>query len=689
MFHHLDPESSRAPNRNLNNDFALDFQPKSISEEAFQLDLEHKKASDLSPNVEINVKNIETMNTKGNEKCSRFVSVSSQTSVNPSGKFEDSLQQLSLKPKVMLKGDPGDNSTTQMQDCVSSNDDFSIREVRNKDKSNKKPERELSKDSSVIDLPQLNQAKQGKGIDGYIKHSGAETRMKSEKILKSFENEYNTPKSRSSILFPEPPAPMLSVRVKELEEENAFLKNEMRSLQAKYEDTLADLGRMAVQQTAKGNEERKSELFQQIFRSSLSKGTVLSTSKDRAINDMNGSPNRFLKLQTTNEKEDAQEVIYPATSVEQHVEEAGALVQRSNRQPGKEEMVTSGENPRRDRRGTEVSTFWNNNENQAPPTQNSSSNNTSREKTNGGEGINQSEKVQGASGLASSSRQSYENLSLSVQQDSGTEYISLGNVPPTSVATTLYNNYKLLLLSLAKRLLSSDVVKLKNWGSQNFSINDPQNATDVLFQLDQKGIINASDLSQLCHFFESIVRYDLVYIIDAFLLGDYSLLRQNLGPKQQAANAAQTSQSRSTTMYHSLFNAMNTGRQSLINPTASGILQTSPGRNATTLRKPGIGNAPQRSHPQQTQLAAVRNLSDTTNPVRFPRFPNENQSTASEQQNLKPAGTGFTPTKMADVVVADGSSVTSKCFLISLTDGIFKIQRMSLISQRIYNNYVY
>jgi hypothetical protein len=565
-----------------------------------------------------------------------------------------------------------------MQDWVSSNEDFSIGEVLNRDKSNKKPERKLSKDSSMIDLPQLNQAKQGKGIDGYVKYSGDETRMKSEKMLKSFENEDSALKSRSSILFPDSPAPMLSLRVKELEEENAFLRNDMRSLQAKYEDTLAELGRMAVQKTAKENEERKSELFQQIFRSSLPKGTVLSTSKDRAINDMNGSPNRFLKLQTTNEKEDAQEVIYPATSVEQHVEEAGALVQRSNRQPGKEEMVTSGENQRRDRRGTEVSTLWNSNENQAPPTQNSSSNNTSREKTNGGEGINQSEKVQGASGLASSSRQSYENLSLSVQQDSGTEYISLGNVPPTSVATTLYNNYKLLLLSLAKRLLSSDVVKLKNWGSQNFSINDPHNATDVLFQLDQKGIINASDLSQLCHFFESIVRYDLVYIIDAFLLGDYSLLRQNLGPKQQAANGARTSQSRSTTMYHSMFNAMNTGRQSLINPAVSGILQTSPGRNATTLRKPGIGNAPQRSHPQQTQLAAVRNLSDTTNPVRFPRFPNENQSTASEQQNLKPAGTGFTPTRMADVVVADGSSVTSKCFLISLTDGIFKIQRMSL-----------
>jgi uncharacterized small protein (DUF1192 family) len=609
MFH---PESSKAGNRNLDNEFALHSQTNRISEEAFQLDLEDEKASHLSPNFEINVKNLETRNTKRNEKCSGLVNASSQTSVNLSKKFEDR----SLKQKPKLKRDAGNNSTTQ-------------------------------------------------GIDVYVKYPAAERRMKSEKMLKSFENEDRALKSRSSILLPKPPAPLLSLRVKELEEEIALLKNETKSLQAKYEDTLADLGRIDVQKTAKENEERKSQLFQKIYRPSLSGATVLPTSKDRPIKDMNGSLNRFLKPHSTNERADAQAVIYPATSVEQHVEGAEALVQRSNHQPRKEEIVTSDKNEseiqRGDRQSTEISTIKDSNENQ---TQNSSSNNTSREKTSGGEGLNQSGKVQGARGLALTSRQSYENLSLSVQQDdSGTEYISLGNVPPTSVATTLYNNYKLLLLSLSQRLLSSDVVKLKNWARQNFSINNPQNATDILFQLDQKAVINASDLSQLCHFFESIVRIDLVYIIDAFLLGDYSKLRQTSAIKQQAANAAQTSQYRSTTMYQRMFNAMNTGRQSLVNPAASGTLQTNPRRNAATLRKPGNGNGPQRSIPQQTQLAAFRNVPDTANPARFPRSPNETQSTASEQQNLQPATTGFTPTRMADVVVADGSSVTSKCFL--------------------------
>ncbi len=101
-----------------------------------------------------------------------------------------------------------------------------------------------------------------------------------------------------------------------------------------------------------------------------------------------------------------------------------------------------------------------------------------------------------------------------------------GEQPVQSVARTLYNNYKLLLLSLARRLLSPEVVKLKDWAVRKFSIENPQNATDVLFRLDQKGIIHASDLGQLRDFFEYIVRFDLVHIIDAFLLGDYSLLRQ-------------------------------------------------------------------------------------------------------------------------------------------------------------------
>ncbi|CAB4021222.1 RING finger and CHY zinc finger domain-containing 1-like [Paramuricea clavata] len=635
-----DQGSSNSGNGELGKDVDLNSTPTNIWEEASKLDLVNEKFSPLSPNRKGNQKNFESHQASNHNNVGNAPTI-----------FENNLVKEDFD-KIPVQG----------EDFVSLDEDSSIGPLRNKDKRNKELERKISKDSSMVCtvFPQFNKEKQSKGIHGNLKYFDTEKKMKSEKML-----EEKALKSKNSIQFPKSPAMMISLRVKDLEDENLCLKSQMKSLQAKYEDILAELGQIAVQKTAKENEERRSELFQEIFRSPSSEATTLPTNKHRPNNDMNGSL-KFLKSQTTNENADTPSVaIYPTTSTEQHVDGAEALVQRSNHQPGKEEIVTSGKNEselqREDRQSTEISTIKDSNENQTPSTQNSSSNNTSREKTSGGEGINQSRKVQGARGLVLTSRQSYENLSLSVQQDdSGTEYISLGNVPPTSVATTLYNNYKLLLLSVGQRLLSCDVVKLNGWASQNFSISNPQNATDILFQLDQKAVINASDLSQLSHFFESIVRIDLVYIIDAFLLGDYSLLRQTSAPKQQAANAAQTSQYRSTTMYQSMFNAMSTGRQSLVNTAASGTLQTSPCRNPATIRKPGNGNGAQSSVPQQTQLAAFRNLSDTANPTHFPRSPNENQSTASQQQNLKPATTGFSPNRMADIVVADGSSFTSE-----------------------------
>ena len=637
-----DQESSNSGNGELGNYVDLNSKPTNIWEEASKLDLVNEKLSSLSSNLKGNQNNFES----------------------PQASNHNNVGNAPTKVENNLVEEDFDKIPTQRKDFVSSDEDSSIGPLRNKDKRNKKLGRKISKDSSMVYsvFPEFNKEKQSKGIDGNLKYSDTEKKIKSEKLL-----EEKALKLSNSFQFPKSPAMMISLRVKGLEDENLSLKSQMKSLQAKYQDILAEFGRIAVQKTAKENEERRSELFQEIFRPPSSEATTLPTSKHRPINDTNGSLKWVLKSQTTNENADKPSVIYPANSTEHHVEGAEALVQRSNHQPEREVTVTNVSEIHKDR-----------NENQTPSTQNTSSN-TAREKTSGREGINQSEKFQETSALASTSRKGYENLSLSVQQDdSGTEYISLDNVPPTSVATTLYNNYKLLLLSLGQRLLSCDVVKLRNWARQNFSINDPQNATAIFFQLDQKAVINASDLSQLSRFFESILRIDLVHIIDAFLLGDYSLLRQTLPPKQQAANAAQTSQSRSTTMYQnqSMFNAMNTGRQALANQAASGILQTSPGRDPVTSRKPGNGNGTQRSFPQQTQLVAFRHSSDTVNPTHFSRSPIENQSTASEKQT-KPPTTGVSPNRMAHMVVADSSSVTSKCFLIYMKNEILKIEYMS------------
>jgi hypothetical protein len=293
---------------------------------------------------------------------------------------------------------------------------------------------------------------------------------------------------------------------------------------------------------------------------------------------------------------------------------------------------------------------------------------TSGEKASGGEGNSESGSVKETNVLASISKE--ENLSYSVQQDdsSGREYISLGYKPPPSVARTVYNNYKLLLLSLAQRLPSYDIVKLKDWAAQNFSIENPQNAADVLFRLDQKGIIHASDLSQLRDFFESIVRFDLVYIIDAFLLGDYSLLRQIPASKKRDANRAQNPQYGSTSRYASALNTLSSSQASSRGSreagryaAPSGSLLTNTDRNPATSRNPENSNGPQSSVPQQKHQPAFPNISafsNTNNQKLVSRSPNENQSTGHEQQNPKTIAPEFTE---ASAVFVDGL-VTSKFF---------------------------
>ncbi len=358
--------------------------------------------------------------------------------------------------------------------------------------------------------------------------------------------------------------------------------------------------------------------------------------------------------------------IYLPACCQQPVNGAEALLQGHKNQPETEEKIgTSNEDkrefPAQNLKGPILSTLSENSENPTPGTQNPSST-IFGQTTNDEERIDQSGNVDTSSNLAWISQHGNEVLSFPIQQDdSGRESVSLGNVPPTSVATTLYNNYKLLLLFFAQRLLSSEVVMLKDWAAQNFSINNPQNATDVFFQLDQKGVINASDLTPLCKFFESIIRFDLMYIIDAFLLGDYSLLRQSPAYKNRDATGAQNLRHAATSGTPGLLNVVNTSQFS-INPAARGTLQISVDRNSATSRKTENRSRAQNSVSQQTQRAAFLNPWNTTNRNLYSRSANENHSMTAEQQNPKPIATGFTPIKKPDVVHGNGA-VASKCTL--------------------------
>ena len=116
-------------------------------------------------------------------------------------------------------------------------------------------------------------------------------------------------------------------------------------------------------------------------------------------------------------------------------------------------------------------------------------------------------------------------VKVSREESSNREGISLGNVPTTAVERSLYNNYKFLLIIMAQRLLSSDVVKLKEWAEGTFSIDASQDAIDIFRKLDRQAVISASNLALLREFFEKILRIDLTHLIDCFMRGDYSLLR--------------------------------------------------------------------------------------------------------------------------------------------------------------------
>ena len=79
--------------------------------------------------------------------------------------------------------------------------------------------------------------------------------------------------------------------------------------------------------------------------------------------------------------------------------------------------------------------------------------------------------------------------------------------------------YQDMLKDMGKFLPHDDVLKLKEWASEKFSIDPELNAADILSLLDQNENINT--LSELRSFFNSISRTDNVYRIDEFLQGNY------------------------------------------------------------------------------------------------------------------------------------------------------------------------
>jgi hypothetical protein len=126
--------------------------------------------------------------------------------------------------------------------------------------------------------------------------------------------------------------------------------------------------------------------------------------------------------------------------------------------------------------------------------------------------------------------EAYSDMALEDSNDEQQGHCFENNEMETNgeMASSSANNdrsYRHLLEIIAQSLLLDDVVKLKDWASKRFSIDNSENAADVLLYLDQTGVIQASNLSHLRAFFESICRIDLVYTIDEVLQGNCNVLQ--------------------------------------------------------------------------------------------------------------------------------------------------------------------
>ena len=119
------------------------------------------------------------------------------------------------------------------------------------------------------------------------------------------------------------------------------------------------------------------------------------------------------------------------------------------------------------------------------------------------------------------------------EEESSSSYkVSLAYESSTAVERHIYNNYKLLLLTISDMLLPSEVQEFKEWARDVFSVNVSTYEYEGFLELDQKGIISASDLTNLREFFWKQQKFDIVCLIDCFLQGNYASLQRSVSSRK-------------------------------------------------------------------------------------------------------------------------------------------------------------
>ncbi len=283
--------------------------------------------------------------------------------------------------------------------------------------------------------------------------------------------------------------------IKKISEEKLLSKSMLMKVENDYKDALLELGRLTVEHDAKMNQIKETEQFRKIF---PPKSLMLSVANvSEGNNNSSAFSPRSIVLSSDVPSHDV------PTKGKMNQLPVSSLLSPS----GEQSVGTSGEL-------VESNARQGNDQNKESEAQNR----------------NQAIDVGPTNVLIATNEQNVPGdrlpLSIAAEEINNAEPISLTNEPSSSVAADVYNAYKLLLLTLSGRLQRSDVIKLKEWANEKFSVDTNLSANDVILQLDRKGAITTLDLSQLRVFFESILRFDLLYLIDEFNNGDYDKLRK-------------------------------------------------------------------------------------------------------------------------------------------------------------------
>ena len=116
-----------------------------------------------------------------------------------------------------------------------------------------------------------------------------------------------------------------------------------------------------------------------------------------------------------------------------------------------------------------------------------------------------------------------------VQEENPGTHVSMIHQPTTRVERRIHDNFRLLVHRIQLRVSPETLRQLRRWASEIFGIpvNENWRVWDVFYMLDEAGLINASDLMLPREFFARICRFQIVDLVNEFMLGNYAILRNN------------------------------------------------------------------------------------------------------------------------------------------------------------------